>query len=115
MNERLTPGSEVSISSATTARTLSGSGRVAPKGDQDGVQLVGLDQDVAGLGPLAGANDAPALHQVHQPPGLGETHPELALEHRGGAELGGDHELDRLAEQVQVVADVAVDLPPAAG
>src|SRR4029453_11971643 len=42
-------------------------------------QLVRLDQDVARLGPLGGADDAAGLHQVHETTGLGEADPELAL------------------------------------
>src|SRR4051812_9051361 len=79
------------------------------RGD-DTVEVIGLDQDVACLRPLAGADDAAALEDVHEPPGLGEPHPQLALEHRGGPELGGDDELDRLDHQVEVVADVVVEL-----
>ena len=43
-------------------------------------------------------------------PGLGEADPQLALEHGRRAELGGDDQLGRLAQQVEVVADVLVDL-----
>ena len=72
--------------------------------------LVRRDQHVAGLRPLARPDDAAALHQVHQPAGLGEADAQLALQHRGGSELRGDDQLGGLAQQVEVVADVAVDL-----
>src|SRR5207248_4956535 len=74
------------------------------------IQLVGLDQHLARLRPLARPDDAARLHQVHQPPGLGEPDPQLALQHRGRAELRADHQLGGLDEQLQVVADVLVDL-----
>src|SRR3954470_3790911 len=79
-------------------------------GEQRRLELVGLDQHVAGLGPLGRADDAAALHEVHEPTGLGETDPQLALEHRRRAELAGDDELHGLDEQLQVAADVLVDL-----
>src|SRR2546430_4958882 len=74
------------------------------------VQLVRLDQHLARLRPLTRPDDAARLHQVHQPPGLGEPDPQLALQHRGRAELRADHQLGGLDEQLQVVADVLVDL-----
>src|SRR5882757_3980430 len=55
------------------------------------VHLIGRDQHVAGLGALAGPDDAPTLHQVHQPARLGEPDPQLALQHRRRTELRGDH------------------------
>ena len=42
--------------------------------------------------------------------GLGEADPELALQHRGGAELAGDHEFGGLQQHVHVVADLLVGL-----
>ena len=74
------------------------------------VDLVGLDQHVAGLRALARADDSPALEDVHQPAGLGEADPELALQHRGRPELRRHDQLDRLDHQVEVVADVVVEL-----
>ena len=50
------------------------------------------------------------LQQVHQAPGLGEAHAQLALEHGGRAELAGDDELSRLQQHVHVVADLLIDL-----
>jgi hypothetical protein len=70
----------------------------------------GPHQHVAGLGALRRPDDAAALHEVHQPAGLGEAHAQLALEHRRRAELRRDHQLDGLAQHVEVVADVLVDL-----
>ena len=70
----------------------------------------GLISTSLALEPSLGPDDAAALQQVHQPPGLGEAHPQLALQHRGGAELGADDQLGRLQQQFEVVADVRVDL-----
>jgi len=74
------------------------------------LELLGLDEDVAGLGPLRGADDLTGLEQVHEASGLGEADAQLALEHGGGAELTGDDELGGLQEQVHVVADLLVNL-----
>src|SRR4051812_30784450 len=76
----------------------------------DSVEVVGLDEDVAGLRPFAGADGPAALEDVHQPAGLGEADPELALQHRGGSELRGHDELHCLDHEVEVVADVVVEL-----
>ena len=43
-------------------------------------------------------------------PALAKPDPQLALQHRRRPELGGDHELGGLQQQVEVVADVLVDL-----
>src|SRR6202021_2075323 len=83
----------------------------APQRINHAVQVVRPDQDVPGLGSLAGPDDAAALQQVHQPAGLGEPDAQLALQHGRGAELGPDDEFRRLHQQFQVVADVGVDLP----
>lgn len=40
---------------------------------QGGVEVLGCDEDVAGLRPLLGADDTMGFHQVHEPPGLGEA------------------------------------------
>src|SRR3954468_11861389 len=65
------------------------------RGD-DPVEVVGLNEYVAGLRPFARADDPAALEDVHQPAGLGEADPELALEHGRGPELRGHDELHRL-------------------
>src|SRR5437868_4428482 len=75
---------------------------------QNSWQVVWLGKDVAGLGALARTDDVAALHEVHEPSGLGEADAQLALEHRGRPELSGYHQLDRLHQQVQVVADLLV-------
>ena len=80
------------------------------QGRDDPVDVVGLDQHVACLRALAGPDHAAALEDVHQPSRLGEADAQLALQHRGRAELGGDHQLDRLDHEVEVVADVVVEL-----
>jgi amino-acid N-acetyltransferase len=64
-----------------------GAAPVAADRHQCGGQFVGFDQYLARLGSLAGAHDAAGLHQVHQAARLGETHPQLALQHRRRAEL----------------------------
>jgi Gpi18-like mannosyltransferase len=64
------------------------------------LQLIGLDQDVTGLRTLRRADYAPRLHQVHEPAGLGETHPEFTLQHRGRPELRRDDQLDRLDQHL---------------
>src|SRR5687768_1354799 len=47
----------------------------------DLVEVVGLDQDVACLASLAGADHAAALEDVHQTTRLREADPQLALQH----------------------------------
>src|SRR5581483_11123381 len=68
---------------------------------EDSGEIVRLCQDVTGLGSLARLDDAPALHEVHEAARLGEADPELALEHRGGAELGRDDQFGGLDQQVE--------------
>ena len=48
------------------------------------------------------------LHQVHEPPGTGEPHLELPLQHRGRSELRADHQLGRLFQEVVVVTDAVL-------
>src|SRR5215218_5487399 len=69
------------------------------------LQLLHGHQHVAGLGALRGADHAPLLELVHDPPGPGEPDLHLGLEHRGGAEPAAEHDLPRLR---QYRADVAV-------
>ena len=70
----------------------------------------GLTSTSRAFEPSLGPDHAAALEDVHQPAGLGEADPQLALQHRGRAELRGDDQLDRLDHQVHVVADVVVQL-----
>ena len=77
---------------------------------QDLVELVRLDEYISRFGAFAGSDDAPTFHEIHEPACLGKAHAQLPLEHRCGAELGGDDKLDGLAQQVEIVADVLVDL-----
>ncbi len=83
---------------------------LALHGSQHGGEVVRLDQHVAGLGAFGGAHHSPGLEQVHQAAGLGEPDAELALQHRRGAELRGDHQFRGLQQHLEVVADVVVDL-----
>ena len=53
---------------------------------------------------------ATRFEQVHESAGLGEADPELALQHRGGAELAGDHQFGGLQQHVHVVANLLVGL-----
>ena len=48
------------------------------------VQLLGGHEHSTGFGPLRGSHHSPPLEQIHEPSGTGETHPELALQHRRG-------------------------------
>ena len=48
------------------------------------IELVDGHQYLPRLGALARADHSPALEQVHQPPGTGEAHPELPLQHGCG-------------------------------
>ena len=82
----------------------------APQGGQHLVEVVWPLQDVPRLGTFAWPDNTPALQQVHQPAGLGEPDPELALQHGRRAELAGDDQLGRGDQQLKVVADLAVDL-----
>ena len=114
--------SDPSGSSVSTQTSVSSSGALDPAdGPSSGMssprssasvvgQVVGLDQHVAGLGALGRADHPAGLEQVHQAAGLGEPDPQLALQHRGRAELRRDDELGGLQQQVEVVADVVVDL-----
>src|SRR4029077_20761671 len=68
-----------------------------------GFELLDRHEDGAGLRTLRGADDAAALHEVHEPSGPGEPDPELALQHGGGAEAAADDQLDGLAEEVVAV------------
>src|SRR5690606_6439997 len=81
----------------------------ADAGDR-GAELVGVDEHVAGLGSLGGADDLAGLEQVHQPARLREADAQLALQYGGRAELRGDHELRGLQQHLEIVADVVVDL-----
>ena len=63
-------------------------------------------QHVSCLRALAGANDPPLLHEVHEPARAGEAHLQPSLEHGGGAELGSDDQLDGLLQELIVVAAV---------
>src|SRR5262249_18597148 len=82
----------------------------APQRRQQTGQILLADQHVPGLGAFARADDPPALQQVHEPTGLREAHPQLALQHRGGPELRVDHLFGGQEQQVEVVTDVRVDL-----
>src|ERR1700733_2661164 len=74
-------------------------------------QIIRPDPDVPGLGSFTRPDDPPALQKVHEPARLGEPHPQLALQHRGGAELRANDKLSGLHKQFKVIADVGVDLP----
>jgi hypothetical protein len=67
-------------------------------------------EHVARLAALGRADDAAALHEVHEPAGLGEADAQLALQHARAPELRRDDQLDRRAEHLEVVADLLVDL-----
>ena len=60
--------------------------------------------------PSDGPDDLARLEEVHQAARLREADAELALQHRRRAELGRDDELGRREQQLEVVADVGVDL-----
>ena len=55
----------------------------------------GLTSTSRGLEPSDGPDDAAGLQDVHQASGLGEADPQLALQHRGRAELQVDHQRRR--------------------
>src|SRR5580693_4148126 len=83
----------------------------AAKGGQHLVEVIWPLQDVPRFGTFAWSDDTPAFQQVHEPARLRETHPELALQHGRRAELAGDDQLGRGDQQLEVVADLAVDFP----
>ena len=56
---------------------------------------------------FARPDDAALLEQVHQPPGARKADLQLALQHRGRAELAAHHELHRLTQQRLVLVLVA--------
>src|SRR5439155_26652728 len=68
------------------------------------VELLDAHQHRASLRPLARADDAAPLEQVHQPARAREADAQLALEHARGPEPGPYHEAHRLAEQLVRVA-----------
>src|ERR1700757_2043924 len=68
----------------------------AAKGGQHLVEVIWPLQDVPRFGTFAWPDNTPALQQVHQPAGLREADPELALEHRCRPELRGHHQLGPL-------------------
>ena len=75
------------------------------------MEVIRSFQDVPRLGTLTRPDNTPALQQVHQPAGLCETDPELALQHGRGTELAGDDQLGGRDQQLQVIAYLGVDLP----
>ena len=90
--------------------SVPGSGTSSPRSSARVVgRSSGLTSTSRALEPSDGPT-TPALHEVHEPSGLGEPDPQLALQHRGRAELDRDHQLGGLEQQVEVVADVLVDL-----
>src|SRR6478672_9902423 len=102
--------------SSAAKRAMSwGGSLLSLEGGDDPVEVIGLDEDVARLRAFARPDDAPALEDVHEPTCLGEADPELARQHGGGSELGRHDELDRRDDEVEVVADVVVELPPGLG
>ena len=62
------------------------------------------DQHVACLRSLTLPDDPLLFQQVHQPAGAGEPDLQLALQHAGRPELGADHQLRGLVQQLLVVA-----------
>ena len=78
------------------------------------LELVFGEEDFSCLGTDRGADDTVLLEQVHQASGPGEAHLELALEHRGRSELGGDHQLAGLQVELVVGATVAGRAPATA-
>src|SRR6478736_5564731 len=94
---------------------VSGVGRIpcggripAPQLRQHAGQLLDGDQDIASLGSLGGADDLARFEEVHQPAGLREADAELALQHRGRAELSRHDELGRGEQELEVVADIGI-------
>src|SRR6266487_6833116 len=66
--------------------------------------LVPRDQDVPGLRTQARAHDPAVFEQIHETAGAREPDLQLALEHRGRAELRADHELPGLLEEFVVIS-----------
>src|SRR3974390_1134018 len=67
------------------------------------IELLGGHEDRPGLGAFGGADDPTSLEQVHQATGPREPNPQLALEHRGRAQLRADDQLHRRDQQLVVV------------
>ena len=55
--------------------------------DENASSSSGMTSTSRAFEPSLGPTTPAALHQVHQPAGLGEPDPQLALQHRGRAEL----------------------------
>ena len=70
----------------------------------------GLTRTSRALEPSLGPTTPRLSRMSISRPGLGEADAQLALEHRGRAELRGDDELDGLHHELHVVADVVVEL-----
>src|SRR4029450_10881300 len=57
------------------------------------VELVDGHEHRPGLGALGRPHHAPLLEQIHESPGPGEAHPQLALEHGRRPQLAAHHQL----------------------
>src|SRR5688572_10825966 len=68
-----------------------------------GFELLDGHEDDPGLRPFGGTDHASLLQQVHDPPGPGETHPQLALQHRRRTELRAHDQLHGGVEHVVIV------------
>src|SRR3954452_19138933 len=75
-----------------------------------GPQSGGSDEDVAGLRPVRGLDDAVLLELIHGMTGAGEPDAELPLQHRRAAELRRDDLLRRERELRVVLAEVGLRL-----
>src|SRR5205823_12084523 len=63
-------------------------------------EVLGADQDLAGLGALAGTDDAILFHHVDEARGLGVAEAEAPLEKGDRSGALGDHEGDRVPVDV---------------
>ena len=72
-------------------------------------ELLGGDEDLAGLGSFGGSDDVAGFEEVHEASGAGEADAQLALEHGGGAKLGGDDKLGGLEQVFEVGSDIFGD------
>ena len=95
----------------TGAAASNSSGTSSPRSSASVVgRSSGLTSTSRALDPSDGPTTPRDSSRSIRRPALAKPDPQLALQHRGRAELRGDDELGGLQQQVEVVADVVLDL-----
>src|SRR2546430_14671893 len=73
----------------------------------EGLEVFDGHEHGPGLGTLRRPDHTLSLQQIHDAPGPGEPHPELALKHARRAEPAADDELHRRVEELGSLLRVA--------